>query len=357
MYKLILNTFVVCASLFALEAYAQAPNLEAMDIVTRSVPDGPVARVGKESIEKIDFIALYETELARFAARNSEESVSDGNRVRLALMCVNILVEHELLHQYGLAQKVTVPQEKVTEQAEKQLEAMRSALSEELGKEVSNADIFERLGYASHAEVDAEVERAMVISKVRDQIVRDYVANVSPEELDRIYEKNLDKFVQPDGVHCKQIFVRANMKDEISRTQGKKKADEALSSVFSGQRFEAVAKDFSDLPKQVDMGFVPLERIPDFLRTPLASMKPADVSDVIESSDGFHIVTLVASKGGEKLSKEEVEGTIRAQMGARQGGSVIRDFCDDLIAKGNRVQVFLELEENLARVGGETALE
>lgn len=330
--------------------FAQAPNLGAMDIVTRSVPDGPVARVGKEGIAKIDFLMFYESEIARFAARNSEEALSDGNRVRLALMCLNSLIEQELLHLYAQTQKVTVSADEVTGRTEEQLAVARKNFSEQAGHEVSDEEIFERLGYASRQEVDEEVKRALVVAKVREQIVTDHVTNLTPEELDQIYQKNLDKFVQPDTAHLLQIFVRANMIDEVSKAQAKKKADEALSAIFSGQRFEAVAKGFSDLPNQVDMGFVPVDRIPDFLREAMASMAAEDVSDVIESSEGFHIISLVAQKSGKKLTMEQAQGTIRQQMVVQQGGSVIRDFCAEMTSEGVEVKVFLELEQNLARI-------
>ncbi|MFP6581067.1 MAG: peptidyl-prolyl cis-trans isomerase [Candidatus Hydrogenedentota bacterium] len=333
-------------------AFAQAPNLEAMDIVTRSVPDGPVARVGKESIDRVDFLMLYQSEIARFAARNSREDVSDGNRVRLALMCLNSLIEQELLHLYALTQNVTVSADDVTGRTEEQLVVMRKSIAEQAGHEVTDEEIFERLGYASRQEVDEEVKRMLIVAKVREQIVTEHVANLSPEELDRIYQKNMDKFAQPDMTHLLQIFVRANMIDEVSKAQAKKRADEALDAIFSGQRFEAVAKDFSDLPNQVDMGFVPVDRIPDFLREAMVSMVIEDVSDVIESNEGFHIILLVAQKGGQKLTKEQAEGTIRQQMVMQQGGSVIRDFCAELMSEGVEVQVFLELEQNLARING-----
>jgi parvulin-like peptidyl-prolyl isomerase len=331
---------------------AQAPDLETMDIVTRSVPDGPVARVGSESIQDIDFLLLYRSELARFAARNSEGSISDGNRVRLAVMCVNLLVEQELLHQYAEEHKITVDKADVKKRSDAQYEGLQKRFSESAGREVTESEVLERLGYSKRSEIDQEIERALKVAKVREQIVKDHVANLTPTELEEIYQKNLDNFVLPAAVHLKQIFVRADEADAAARERAKKKANEALGNIFSGLRFDAAAEEFSDIPKSTDMGMIPTNRIPKFMTDPLASMKVEDISDVLESKDGFHIIKLIAQQDGERLTKAEAEDAIRTQMAQRQGGSVIRDFCNELQEQGTEVRVFLELEQNLSRLNG-----
>ena len=58
----------LAAAVFCGFAAAQAPPLSQMDIVLKSVPDGPVAKVGDHVIDRVEFIRFYENELQRVMA-------------------------------------------------------------------------------------------------------------------------------------------------------------------------------------------------------------------------------------------------------------------------------------------------
>ena len=335
-------------------AVAQAPDIDSMDIVTRSVPDGPVALVGKNTVDRIDFVLLYQANLARYAARTEKEvaEVSELDRVRVGFECMTELIEQELLYQHALSQNIKVDKELVKQRAQQQFDSVKQGLSESAGKEVSDAEVIQRLSYNSRQDIDAEIERSMIIAKMRETIVKDHVTNLSPEELDRIYEKNVDKLVTPDAARLKQIFVRVPKDDADAGKSAKKRADEALGRIFSGQTFDSVAKEFSDIPNETNMGLVPLNKLPDYLRQPVGKMKANDISDVIEGPHGYHILQLIESVAGSSMTKDQAQDTIRYQMAVNQGGTVIRDFCAKLIEEGKTVTVFLELEHNLMLLNG-----
>ncbi len=55
--------------------YAQAPDLARMDIVERSVPDGPVALVLGTPISREEFLSRYRIELLEYAATTGRRPV------------------------------------------------------------------------------------------------------------------------------------------------------------------------------------------------------------------------------------------------------------------------------------------
>lgn len=335
-------------------AQAQAPDLESMDIVTRSIPDGPVALVDDSPIEKLDYVLFYQGELARYAARNNTEvaDVTELDRVRLGMMCLTRLIEQEILYHHALENNVTVESDVVKERAQAQYDTLAKNFSESEGREITEAEMLERLQYEKRSDIDDEIRRAMVVAKMRERIVKEHVANLSPDELERIYEKNVDNLVTPDAVRLNQIFIRGDQDNPDARAAAKKRADEALGKIFQGQRFQTVAEEYSDLPGRVDTGLEPVKDLPEFLKKTVATMKPGDISDVVESEFGYHIFMFVESKEGNKLTREQAEDAIRYQMAMKQSGSVIRDFCEEQIEAGLDVVVFLELEQNLARLNG-----
>ncbi|HIJ74078.1 MAG TPA: hypothetical protein HPP83_08245, partial [Candidatus Hydrogenedentes bacterium] len=54
----------IAALLYAKAASGQAPDLANMDLVQKSVPDGPVAKVNGVNIGAEEFKALYKGEIA-----------------------------------------------------------------------------------------------------------------------------------------------------------------------------------------------------------------------------------------------------------------------------------------------------
>lgn len=342
-----------CASTLTV---AQAPDLESMDIITKSIPDGPVARVGTSKIEKIDFVLLYRTELQRFAENNPDATLSDENRVRIALYCMNILVEHELLYQDAILNHLKVSQEEVEKQADAQYERLKKSFSKSAKREVTEAEILERLGYTHRSDINQEMERALLRATMRKQIIEEHQKDISEATINEVYEKNKDQFVEPDQVHLRQIFIRGNSKNLRQRTIAKKKADTALRHIVSGKRFETVAKELSQAPgaeQGGDMGFKPTESILPVMREALKTMQKDDISEVLESEFGYHIIQLVEQKSAAPVSKENALSIIRANIGKQQGDMAVRQYCDRMIESGIRVDVFLELEKNLAHITGD----
>lgn len=349
-----IQKFMIAALLMVgAAARAQAPDIDSMDIVTRSVPDGPVAIIGKATVERIDFVLLYQAKLAQYAARSEKEvvAIDDMDRVKIGLASMTELIEQELLYQYALEQGITVEKDVVKEQAQRQYDILKENFTEAAGREVTDAEILQRLSYEKRSDIDDEVERSMIVTKMREQIVREHVTNMTPEELDRIYEKNVDKLVKPEMIQLKQIFISGAENDDKARTEAEKKANTALGRVFSGQRFESVAEEYSDLPQQIEVE-QPMSRIPEYLAKPLASLKPGDVSEVIPGPHGYHIIMLVGSEQSEKMTKDQADVIIRKQKAIQEGGTVIRDFCAKLIEEGKNVTVFLELQRNVTLLNG-----
>ena len=90
--------------------YSQAPVLERMDIVLKSLPDGPVARVEGTSIGRQEFARLYEAELQRVSREGGLQDLPDEARAQLAMSALRMLVERALLYNEAIDRELTVPE-------------------------------------------------------------------------------------------------------------------------------------------------------------------------------------------------------------------------------------------------------
>jgi len=323
-----------------------------MDIVQRSVPDGPVAKVGDVNISGEDFLLLYRSELQR----RQLNSIPDVARVQLALVVLRSLIEQELLYQEAVRRGVTVSDTNVNAALQERLDRLREGFSSQEGHDVSESELLTKLGYSDKSGLQSNVRRLLMVEAMRKKILEEDGLEVDEARVEEIYNETKDRFTRPGTLHLKQIYFDSSGDAEAAR----KKADRALATVYSGQRFEAVAKEYSESPdasKGGDLGVVAERDLPPFLVDAAKGLEPGDVSEVITSDYGCHIVMLVDRKPGQSATKEQAFAAIRRQLAGEKEKTAVYSYCDDLIANGVNVKVYLELEENLRRLGGAEALD
>ncbi|HZQ61503.1 MAG TPA: peptidylprolyl isomerase [Casimicrobiaceae bacterium] len=79
----------------------------------------------------------------------------------------------------------------------------------------------------------------------------------------------------------------------------RRRAEEALKEIQSGADFAQVAASFSDAPDALqggNLGWRAPARLPSVFAEPVRNMKPGDVSPVLRSASGFHIVKLLETR-------------------------------------------------------------
>ena len=344
-------TAILAAAVFgALSAFAQAPDLEGMDLVLRSVPDGPVAAVAGKNISREVFTEFYQSELNRVSRQNGNAEFEDGARVQLALWCLGRLIEEELLLLERARRKLDVDASAVEDAWNKRVAAIgknRGSLSE--------ADIVNRFGFETRQEVLEDIRRFLLINRARNLVIGEQDVSVTDEEIARAYEANKSGLVRPDRMRLSQIYISApNSNSPVNsqrRAAARIRAEEALERIQAGQSFEGVARAISEAPgkdKGGDLGMLPISQLPPFLVDAGAALKPGGISPVVESEYGFHIVKLVERVHGKEASREEARAAIKNSLLARKSELAVREYIDTMIDEDVEVLVFLELEKTLS---------
>lgn len=161
------------------------------------------------------------------------------------------------------------------------------------------------------------IERETLISKLAGTEIVEKAA-YSDEELKDYYEKNINKFKRPDSLHIWHILISAapEMSDE---ERGKKKAlaQEVLAKIRAGEDFSSAADRHSEDAYRVkggDMGYIHRGRLVEEVEDVAFSLKEGQVSDVIESIFGFHIIKAGGRKEAETIGFDEAKSKLRMEL-------------------------------------------
>ncbi len=145
-----------------------------------------------------------------------------------------------------------------------------------------------------------EIREEMTISRVRDREVDNRVA-VSEGEIDN-YMANPESVNGSVEVNVAHIVLRVPEQagpDQLMRIGAR--ANQALEQIRRGDDFAKVAASFSDAPDALKGGAIgmrPLDRLPSLYADVVQKMKPGEVSEIMRSPAGLHIVKLVERHGG-----------------------------------------------------------
>ena len=160
----------------------------------------------------------------------------------------------------------------------------------------------EGIPYAKYRE---DIRRELVIQRLREREI-DSKVFVSEAEVDN-YLATVN--VQAGGENEYQlahILVRVAEQSSPEQIEGRRaRAEEVLAKVKAGENFAQAAATYSDAPDAQqggDLGWRTQARMPTVFVDAVRKMKSGDVSPVLRSPAGFHIVKLVGERGRNQPS-------------------------------------------------------
>lgn len=128
----------------------------------------------------------------------------------------------------------------------------------------------------------------------------------SPQEIARYYQEHRQDFARPERVRLRQIL-----------TEDRATAERALEQIAAGADFAAVAQKLSRDPSASSGGYqgeLSREDLPPAFADVIFSLKPGEVSRIVQADYGFHLFQVVARAPAEVVPAEEARGEIVAKL-------------------------------------------
>ncbi|MES3014284.1 MAG: SurA N-terminal domain-containing protein [Pseudomonadota bacterium] len=212
----------------------------------------------------------------------------------------------------------------------------------------SDADIAAYYNDPAHAKDFESPERAAVEYVVLDLDAIKAGLQVSDADLRKYYDENANRYGSPEERRASHILIKAERAAPAAeRDKAKAKATALLAELRkTPARFAELAKANSDDPGSAaqggDLDYFGRGAMTKPFEDGAYALKIGEISDVVESEFGFHIIQLTAVRGGEKRSFEavrtEVEAEVRQQLAQRRFAEVAETFSNTVYEQADSLQ-------------------
>ena len=239
-------------------------------------------------------------------------------------MILENLIDRELLYQQSRKKGVVVDDAQVKEQVDrlKQQYPNEQAFKESMAEENLNEDTVK-------SRIKANLAVQMFVAKEFGDS-----SEVSEAEAKAFYEGNLQYFTQPEGVRASEILIKVDAKaDAAKKKEARKKMEDIQKRVQKGEDFAVLAKDFSQSASAAqggDLGVVPRGRGPKAFDDAAFSLKPGEVSGVVETEFGFQLIKVHGKTPEKVVPFKEMEERIRQHLANEKLTQKVNEYLNEV---------------------------
>ncbi|MDQ5988520.1 MAG: Chaperone SurA [Syntrophus sp. SKADARSKE-3] len=164
-----------------------------------------------------------------------------------------------------------------------------------------------------------------------------YKVSVSDEEIGEYYRKHRDEYEGKDAVRIKQILLPfPKDADRRQREKLKEQAEIIHKEFIAGNAFNAVAVKYAKNPQVVamgDMGFLEKGTMVSEVDQIAFRLNVNEISPVIESPMGYHIIQVTDKRGEGLKSIEAVRNEIKLKIEEEKMEKKFEEWVDGLKKK------------------------
>ncbi len=253
-----------------------------------------LARVNGQAVTKVDFDRLIKN------METGRGAIPAERRDEVLRGALDQLITYSVLKQEAATRKFAV--------ADTDVDAQVASMQKQFPTQAEfDKALSARNTTVEQLKADARVD--MAINKMMEAEVAGAVAATDADAKD-FYDKNPDKFAQPESVRASHILIMTKDADEAGKKAARTKIDGVLKRAKAGEDFAALAKENSQdgsASQGGDLGFFGRGRmVPEFDQAVFA-LKPGEISEVVSTQFGYHIIKLTEKKAGSTVPFDQVK--------------------------------------------------
>jgi len=327
------------AAFFCFSSTASAAEAKPKEAKTSATTASTTAPAKDEVIERVNGKPIYGVELQRarkaFLANPQNKQVPPEKLKEFDQQALNQLTSAELLYQAGQKLQVT--------DIDKQIDNRITQSKKRFPTEQDYQNAIKALDM-TESDLREYTRRDLVISNYIQQTLAPKVS-VSDEESKKFYDQNIDKFKQPESVRASHILIGLDAKAaDADKKKAREKAETIRRDLAGGADFAKLAKQHSTCPSNQqggDLGYFGRGQMVPAFEQVAFTLKPGEISDVVETQFGYHIIKVVDKKDASTMPYKDAKPRIDDYLKNQKLNSAVTSFLEEA-RKTAKIEVLLK---------------
>lgn len=331
LFTALLATAVAVSNISGASAAEKKPTPAKSSEKPKALPD-PVAKVNNTPVTAADLRKAF---TAFKSSPQGAQTPADKDR-EVQQFLLNQLIAGELMYQIAskteLKNRDALVEENINNLKKarfKDADEFQKALKEQGMTEKELRELIRR-----NVVIDAYIEKNIVPKQT-----------VTEAEIKTFYEKNPEAFMQPEQVRASHILITVDPKASAEEKQrARTKIEDLLKQVRAGADFAKLAQDNSGCPSSKqggDLGYFPRGQMLKPFEDAAFALKPGEISGVVETQFGYHIIKMVEKKASSKVAFEDVKPRIEDSLKRRKVGEAVNKTLEEA-RKKSKIEVFMK---------------
>jgi len=178
----------------------------------------------------------------------------------------------------------------------------------------------------TYAQLRATVVQADFIhTLVETQVIAEI--KITDAEIAAFYAENQELFKDPDRIHTRHILFKVKPDSSPAEREAvRMKAASAHQRAVAGEDFAGLAVELSEGPnasKGGDLGFTTRGQMVPSFDDAVWVLKAGEISDVVESNLGYHVIKVEEIVIGTSVPLEEVQSVVRDLLQQQRTGQAL----------------------------------
>jgi peptidyl-prolyl cis-trans isomerase C len=276
-------------------------------------------------ITKVDFDRKLHQVKQHMLRRGQE--ISDDRLAKIKTDVLETMINEELLFQESRNKGITVEPEAIATDLKRIKKGF--ATDADFKKLIAESGLTE-------AELQSDIERGHVINKLIDNQIAALVV-IPDQEIRTFYDTHPNSFKKSEQVRASHILIKIDSKAEPSvKDEKKAKLQKIQKRLKSGEDFAVLAKEFSECPsnsKGGDLGYFGRGKMVKPFEDAAFALKIGEVSDIIETRFGYHLIKVVDKKPASTMGYEDVKDKIGQYLKQEKTGKELKRYIEELRKK------------------------
>lgn len=310
---------MLCTVAFAACSSSVVKEQEAADL------ERIVAIVNGEPIKKAKYKQELDSTYQRFhqSGQMIDGTMFEQLKVEVRESLINLI----LMDQYSQKLSINVDETKLAEYYQKAVDKYPSKRAykkslKEAGLTVDDIKTRLKQTLAAQQVVNSQIEPGI---------------NVTQEEVRAYYDDNSFEFEHGVLVHAAHILIKVPpFADKKARQEAKQRIAGIQAKIKAGEDFATLAKTHSEGPSKVnggDLGFFGSAQMAPAFETVAFALKPNEVSDMVTTQFGFHLIKVYERKPAGKEPFSEAGPKLKARFHKERLDKSLRELVEKLKAE------------------------